>query len=372
MKVLLLAWDFPPTRGGIQTWMFELSLRLPDAEVQVLAPWVPGARAFDRHSGVRVSRLGSAPFGRLAWLLELCSRTLWHCLVGRPDVIVCGHYIAAPAGLLAWRFFHIPYVVFAYGHEVRRKGVRRLQQFLLKPATLVIACSRFTRSAVVDLGVTPDRARVLYPGVDAQRFSPFSEGTNPTRSRTLLTVSRLTDFYKGHDTVIRALPAILAELPGVRYVVAGDGPLREPLTKLANSLGVSRDVEFTGEVSDETIIDLYRSCEVFVLVSRECAMNGGAEGFGIVFLEAAACAKPVVAGRSGGIVDAVQDEVTGLLVDPEDVDAVAAAIVSLFEDPPSAKRLGDAGREMVLARFTWDHVMRDARKLLEGVAAPRN
>ena len=276
MKVLMLVWDFPPTRGGIQTWMFELARRLPKAEVRVLAPAVPDGQAFDRNSGVRVERLGSAILGRVAWLLELAVRTTWGCIVRRPDVIVCGHYIAAPAALLTSLLFRVPYVVFAYGHEVRRKRVRSLQRCLLKHASLVIACSRFTRSAVLDLGVPPDRARVLYPGVDPQQFAPGASRSHTTRPRILLTVARLTDLYKGHDTVIRALPAVIARSPTVRYVVAGDGPLRDYHGRLAESVGVERAVKFLGEVSDDELPELYRSCDVFVIVSRESDSDGGA------------------------------------------------------------------------------------------------
>jgi phosphatidylinositol alpha-1,6-mannosyltransferase len=366
MKVLLLAWDFPPAHGGIQTWMFELARRLPHADVQVLAPAVPDCGVFDRASGCSVTRLRSARLGRVPWLLQLCATTLLKCLTWRPDVIVCGHFIAAPAAFLARRLLGVPYVVFAYGHEVRRKRVRRPQRFLLRNATLVVTCSRFTRSAVIDLGVRPERVRILYPGVDAQRFAP-ADGIDPARAKTILTVSRLADPYKGHDVVIRALPFVRARCPDVRYRIAGDGPLRDHLSRIAQNVGVEPQVKFLGEVADESLPDLYRSCDLFLLVSRESPGDGGAEGFGIVFLEAAACGKPVVAGRSGGIVDAVQDGVTGVLVDPEDVGAVADAIISVLRDPLLAKRLGAAGREMVLARFTWDHVIGEARTLFAEV-----
>jgi phosphatidylinositol alpha-1,6-mannosyltransferase len=366
MKVLLLTWDFPPGRGGIQTWMLAISQRLPDAEVRVIAPAVPGDGPFDAVAGSRMTRLGSARLGRVPWLLQLCATTLLQCLTRRPDVIVCGHWIAAPAAFLARRLLGVPYVVFAYGHEVRRERVRRPQRFLLRNAALVVACSRFTRSAVLDLGVRPERARVLYPGVDARRFAP-ADGIDPVRAKTILTVSRLGDLYKGHDIAIRALPFVKVKCPDVCYRIAGDGPLRNHLSRVAQSVGVESHIEFLGEVPNESLPGLYRSCDLFVLLSRESPQDGGAEGFGIVFLEAAACAKPVVAGRSGGIVDAVQDGVTGILVDPEDVGAVADAIISVLLDPSLAKRLGEAGREMVLGRFTWDHVVGEARSLFAEV-----
>jgi phosphatidylinositol alpha-1,6-mannosyltransferase len=174
--------------------------------------------------------------------------------------------------------------------------------------------------------------------------------------------------YKGHDTTIRALPLVQAKVPGARYVVAGGGPLREYLGRVAQSVGVERDVEFLGEVPDDALVDLYRSADVLAVLSRESASVGGAEGFGIVCLEAAACGIPVVAGRSGGLVDAVQDGVTGILVDPLDLGAAAEAIVALLGDPDRARRMGAAGRAAVLDHFTWDHMAREARRLFEEAA----
>ncbi|HXJ31728.1 MAG TPA: glycosyltransferase family 4 protein, partial [Gemmatimonadales bacterium] len=226
---------------------------------------------------------------------------------------------------------------------------------------------------VLALGVTADRTRILYPGVDADRYSPATVHTPPAtnhRSPTLLSVSRLADMYKGHDTTIRALPLVQAKVPGARYVVAGGGPLREYLGRVAQSVGVEQNVEFLGEVSDDQLLDLYRSADVLAVLSRESASLGGAEGFGIVCLEAAACGVPVVAGRSGGLPDAVQDGVTGILVDPQDLGAAAEAIVSLLADPARARRMGAAGRSAVLDHFTWDHMAREARRLFGEAIRP--
>ena len=375
MKVLLLTWDFPPGKGGIQIWMHELARRLPDAEVRVLAPVAPGDRVFDAASGLHVRRLGAARWGRGTWLAELTARALLSCVTRRPDLIVCGHVTTVPAALAAHVLTRTPYVVFTYGYEIRRKRLRRTLSLLLRHARQVIACSEFTRHAVLALGVSAERTRILYPGVDVERYSPATNhepraadpGATPRGHRppTLLSVSRLADMYKGHDTTIRALPLIKAKVSGVRYQVAGDGPLREYLRRVAESVGVEQDVDFLGEVPDDQLLDLYRSADVLAVLSRESASLGGAEGFGIVCLEAAACGIPVVAGKSGGLPDAVQDGVTGILVDPQDLGAAAEAIVSLLGDPERARRMGAAGRAAVLDHFTWDHMAREARRLFE-------
>src|SRR5262245_22501740 len=363
MKVLLLTWDFPPGKGGIQIWMHELAQRLPNAEVRVLAPVAPSTRAFDAASSIHVRRLGAARWGRGAWLAELTVRTIASCLLWRPDLIVCGHVITAPAALAARVLTRTPYAVFTHAYEIRRRRMKQSYGYLLRRARLVISNSAFTRGAVLKLGVAPDRIRILHPGVDAERFSPALNGNY--RSRMILSVSRLADMYKGHDVTIRALPLIKSKIPSARYVIAGGGPLREYLGRVAQSVGVEQDVEFLGEVTDDQLLDLYRSADVLAVLSRESASLGGAEGFGIVCLEAAACGVPVVAGRSGGLPDAVQDGVTGILVDPLDLGAAADAFVSVLTDTALAHRLGAAGRKAVLERFTWDHMAREARQLFE-------
>jgi phosphatidylinositol alpha-1,6-mannosyltransferase len=365
MRVLLLTWDFPPGKGGIQIWMHELARRLPDAEVRVLAPAAAGDGAFDAAAGLHVRRLRAARWGRAPWLAELTFRTLASCLTWRPDLIVCGHVTTAPAALVARRLTGTPYVVFTHAYEIRRRRTKRFFGSLLRRARFVVANSAFTGNVVQELGVAHSRIKLLHPGVNAERFLPDPNGAGATRPSTILSVSRLADMYKGHDTTIRALPLVRAKVPGARYVVAGGGPLREYLGRVAQSVGVERDVEFLGEVPDDALVDLYRSADVLAVLSRESASVGGAEGFGIVCLEAAACGVPVVAGRSGGLVDAVQDGVTGILVDPLDLGAAAEAIVALLGDPDRARRMGAAGRAAVLDHFTWDHMAREARRLFE-------
>ncbi len=360
MKILLLTWDYPPARGGIQTWMCELARGLPDADVTVLAPAMLGDRAFDVESGCRAQRIGGARTGLWTWQSRLGMAVLRRSVTWRPDLIVCGHLITAPAALLVHWLLRVPYVVFAYGYEIRRRRRRRLAGTLLRRAAMVVACSAFTESAVLAL--------------DPQRFAPTPDGNGhgtDLAAGTILSVSRLNELYKGHDTVIRALPLVRAKCPNARFLIAGDGPLRDYLARIAQSVGMGEHVEFLGDVSDDALPDLYRSADVLVQLSRESSSEGGAEGFGIVCLEAAACGKAVVAGRSGGLVEAVSHGLTGILVDPVDLGAVAEAILSVLEDPALARRLGRAGRERVLARFTWRHMALQARRIFADAAGIR-
>jgi len=180
-------------------------------------------------------------------------------------------------------------------------------------------------------------------------------------TRWLVTVARLQQ-HKGMDTVIAALPAILARAPDVRYAVAGTGPDRERLEQLANKLGVGDRVRFLGGVSDRELPALYNLASVYVGASRR-AERLGVEGFGIALVEASACGRPVVAGNSGGIPDAVRDGETGFLVPPEEPAAFADAICRLLADPAAANRMGQNGRRAVETYFNWDRVVRDLREI---------
>jgi phosphatidylinositol alpha-1,6-mannosyltransferase len=181
-------------------------------------------------------------------------------------------------------------------------------------------------------------------------------------------VGRLVDAYKGHDMVIRAMPLILAKAPGTRYVIVGDGPLRAWLARLAASLGVADAVRFVGEVADDEVDAWYRRCDVFVLASRESEVSGGAEGYGLVFVEASLHGKPLVAGRSGGIPDAVIDGETGLLVDPLDPGDIADAITRVLGEPDLAARLGRAGHRRAVEELSWPRSAEQFARLLAQVA----
>ena len=174
--------------------------------------------------------------------------------------------------------------------------------------------------------------------------------------------------YKGHDTILRALPAIRARVPDVHWIVVGEGRLRPRLEALADSLGVREAVTFTGHVTDGERDELLESAHLFAMPSRLPDEGNGGEGFGIVFLEAGAHGLPVVAGAVGGALDAVIDGQTGLLVDPTSSEAVGAAITELLLDPERAARLGLQGAAHA-RECTWERHAAAVRELMAEVTA---
>jgi phosphatidylinositol alpha-1,6-mannosyltransferase len=294
----------------------------------------------------------------------------------RPRVVILGSVEDSYFGLWLRRWFGLPFIVFTYGNEILEAIQRQYSRPLaaLSLANRVLATSRYTAELVQRAGADPQRTTVVWPGCDTTFFRPvvpkreLRQRLLGTRSddRVILTVGNLVS-RKGQDTVIRALPALLRQVPDVVYLIAGSGPYQGELEKLASDLGVQDRVVFAGRVADEDLPDLYALCDVFVMVSRARIEENDVEGFGIVLLEANACGKPAIGGRSGGIPDALADQVTGLLVDPSSADETSEALARVLTDHELAKRLGEQGRARVLNEFQWEQVGTNLLEILRAV-----
>jgi phosphatidylinositol alpha-1,6-mannosyltransferase len=227
-------------------------------------------------------------------------------------------------------------VQYVHALEVPRRP--ELARRVLRGADAIVAVSRYSRSLVERIAGATGPVRIVHPGVDTSPVPPDL----PMREPSIVVVSRLSERYKGHDVLLRGLAIVDGAVPGARLEVVGDGPLRAELQSLAASLGLGDRVTFHGNVTDTRREELLRGATAFAMPSR-LDPDGSGEGFGIVYAEAGAAGLPVVAGNVGGATDAVLDGVTGLLVDPESPEAVAAALVELLTDRTRARTLGLAG-----------------------------
>lgn len=365
-RILMVTTDYPPIRGGISSLAFHLASDLVRRghEVEVVAPAWTGAREQDRQDPCRVFRTPGYGLGYLRGL-PLLAVAAWRLLARPPHLVLPMNVAYGGLAMLLLRALghRVPYLMFAYGLEFARfqgsPSMRRLYRRVYEGARGIFAVSADTRRRLEDFGVRHP-VEVMYPGVELSRFSPdgpdFRRDLSLEGRPVLASISRLVE-RKGHDLVIRALPRILAALPDAVYLVVGDGPDRARLERLAGDLGVASSTRFVGEVEDDALAAWFRTCDVFVLPSREIRRSGHVEGFGIVFLEAGACGRAVVGGRSGGVVEAVDDGRTGLLVDPEDPDDLARALLVLLEDPAAARAMGAAGRRRVERSFTWERAL---------------
>ncbi|MDQ6673617.1 MAG: glycosyltransferase family 4 protein [Chloroflexota bacterium] len=355
MRSLLLAASFPPAMGGVETLLYQTNRRLSDPPL-VLAP-APAAAPDIRVQPVRLKFAAHAAYRplwavhpSLHYLQLLFAPALRAATTWRPRVIQAGHVYLAPVAWLLARRLGVPFVVYAYGQEVwragRPMGLRPLDRLLrghaLRSANAVLVPGRFTVGLLADWQVRPARMVGVPYGAEPRPAIAPPSGT------TLLSVARLVP-RKGVDTVIRAMPHLAAD---VEYRVVGGGPEEGRLRTLAQSLGVADRVHFLGRLSDRALADEYRRCTLFVLPARR-TREGDLEGYGLVYFEAAAWGRPVVAGRSGGEVDAVVDGQTGVLVDGESTSQVAETLGALLSDPTRLQALGAAGRKRVETTHNW-------------------
>ncbi|HVH10127.1 MAG TPA: glycosyltransferase family 4 protein [Gemmatimonadales bacterium] len=393
MTILLLAQDLPPMGGGIARLHGELAKRFPSGELVVSTPTDTDAPEVDAELPALVDRLpmGVRRTKTLPGVLFWARRAAGLARTHHVRFVHCGN--VKPAGYPArWvcERLRVPYGVFFHGadllseqHKIRHSRLkRRTARAIFGGAAVLMANSTWTRdlalSLLGDLGLDGhgQRLRIVHLGTDPTHFRP---GIDPrvvrerfalpdSGARWLVTVARLQE-HKGIDTVIAALPAILARAPDVRYAVAGTGPDHERLEKLVARLGLGERVRFVGIVSDHDLPAFYNLASIYVGASRR-SDRLGVEGFGISLVEASACGLPVIAGNSGGVPDAVRDGETGVLVPPENPATLAETICRLLADPATASRMGVNGRRAVETYFNWDRVVRDLRDIAgEAVAA---
>lgn len=364
-RVLVIAPDYPPALGGIQTLVHRIVAHSERLATRVLALPSPGAARFDAEGAIDVRRSPKSGGDRRADVAALNAFAVKEALRFRPEVVLSAHIVTAPAARMVGWASGSRTIQYLYADELR--GRPKLARFAVSHADAVVAISDYTRQLAVEAGADPGRVHRIPCGVD-----PARAPTNGRRAATptLITVAGLTFSYKGHDVVTRALPLVLGRVPDAHWLVVGDGPLLDPLKAQASVVGVSDHVSFLGAVSDERRDELLTSAHVFVMPSRLPASGVGGEGFGIVYLEAGTHHLPVVAGNVAGALDAVVDGGTGVLVDPTDHVAVADAIADLLLDPDRAHRLGEGGARRA-AELSWPNVAREVEELALGLIAGR-
>lgn len=373
-RVLLVTNDFPPRRGGIQSYLQELVDHLVDAgehSVTVYAPKWKGAADFDRRAAYEVMR-----HPRSLMLPEPSVMRRMKRLIDRHEAETVWFGAAAPLALMAplARDAGAGRVIAStHGHEVgwsmlpvARTALRRIGS----GADVVTYISRYTRRRFAS-AFGPDAAlEHLPPGVDTDRFAADGVARAELRARyrlgnrpVVVCVSRLVP-RKGQDMLIRALPAVRQRVPGAALVIVGGGPYRDSLRRLAHSFGVADHVVFTEGVPGDELPAHHGMADVFAMPCRTRGAGLDVEGLGIVYLEASATGVPVVAGRSGGAPETVRDGETGVVVDGWDVGAIAAAVGGLLADPDAAARMGAAGRRWVVDNWQWQTQAQRLSRLL--------
>jgi phosphatidyl-myo-inositol dimannoside synthase len=364
-RTLVVTNDFPPRHGGIETFVFALCQGLPAEDVVVYTSRKRGQDSFDAGLPYHVMRdrsqllLPTPSVARHAQALlqaHGCTGVLYGA--------------SAPLGLLASALRSAgasQQVAMTHGHEVwwaQSPGTRGLLRRIGEHTDALTYVSDWCRDRIAP-ALTPEaaqRMRRLSPGVDVARFYPGAGGAelrarlgiDPDRP-LIVCVGRIVA-RKGQDTLVRAMPAVLAKVPEALLLIVGDGPHRKRVAGLVAAENLSAAVWFTGSVPGADLPAYFDAADVFAMPCR--ARLGGleAEAWGIVFLEAQACGVPVVVGDSGGAPESCVPDETGFIVNPENPDEVAARLVTLLADDALRARMGKAARSWA-EQWTWPSVV---------------
>lgn len=370
MRILIPTADYPPIEGGISTVALEVAraLQRQGHEVTVVAPAFPDMESFDAGEPYSVVRYPGYESGWFR-LFPLLWKSWLHTR-GVAVIIAINVSYGGVLGRLVRLLRGTSYVNLAYAYEFlkfNRNPIARLALLnIYRNGTYTVAISRFTRENLIRFGVRDERIRVVLPGANLPE--PVTPEAAAVACRRLdvegfpfvLAVGRFIP-RKGQLTLVEALPLLHEDCPNIHLVMVGRGPEQLECERKAVALGVEGFVHLPGFVPQDVLQALYQSCTCFALATGEDA-DGQVEGFGLVFTEAHAHGKPVVAGRSGGVVDAVLHEETGLLVPPGNPEALARALRRILENPELANSLGSAGKRRVETQLNWDVF---TRKLIE-------
>lgn len=374
-RTMLLTMDFPPMRGGVAAYWANLVRHLPCDDLVVLAPEYDNSLDFDIKQNYLIYRRNIV--SKKEWLWPKWLPFFFHAwrLARREKIEYIMVAQVLPGGTIAMllkRLLKIPYAVSFHGLDIalaqKSPRKRALLERIIHNADRLIANSKFTCRELEKLAVAQKKPiKVIYPcpntckgTIDEGVYQKIRKDYHLEGKKIVLSVGRLIE-RKGHDKIVEALPLVIKSVPEVQVLIVGRGDYLHELEDLARKHRVEHYVQFLQEVADDELPYFYHACDVFVMPSRQLS-NGDVEGFGIVYLEANTFGKPVIAGASGGAVEAVKHMVNGLLVQPTNTNELAQAMISLLTNKQKAELLGAQGAKRVEEKFSWKV---QANRLLE-------
>lgn len=376
-NICILANGFPPWRiGGIQTWAEALAVRINNyGSNQVSVMLKLGGidkNLTSPHSSIRFAFMRGHSWKKYHYLYTYYYLRKYLRKHSNVTIIAAVWRLARSAVVLK-SHYNASLITATHGKEVSQlihRNVKERRQFetVVHGSDAVIAVSNYTQKQIYDIcQEKPENVHCIPNGTDPEIYTPLecreiarlkTQHQIEPETKVLLTVARLTP-RKGHDIVIRALSQAIKVYPNIVYIIAGPehSSWKNHLEVMVSDLGLEGHVKFLGEVSERQKLNLYQLSDIYLMVSKSPIYTGDSEGFGISFLEANACGVPAIGSSAGGIPDAVEDSVSGLLIEPENVDQTTDAIIKLLSDDGYRTKLGIQGRKRVEDQFTWDHVV---------------
>jgi phosphatidylinositol alpha-1,6-mannosyltransferase len=365
-NILVITNDFGPRTGGIETFVMGLLERIVDHKVVVFTSQQGDTSEYDQQwfkkFGVQVIRDRSKI---LLPSLRVAKRAKEIAQMHNIEVVVFG--AAAPLALMAPKLRKAgvkKIIALTHGHEVWWARIFPFNLAMKRIGNSVdhlTYLGEFTRQAISRSlsQKSIDSMVKIAPGIDTFHFSPQADATQRRTElgleskKIIISVGRLVH-RKGQDKLIQAFPTIVREIPNAHLLIVGEGPYRAHLEKLVEKLSLKANVTFVGRIFYNDLPSYLSASDVFVMPSRSRFFGLEVEGLGIVYLEASACAIPVVAGVSGGAPDAVQEGITGLCVDGTNIGQIAEAVIHICSDSKRATKMGLAGRNWVIEQWQWE------------------
>lgn len=376
MRLLVLTQLFLPTKGGTAVWAAEVYRRLGGKEIHIVTADVPDAAKVDTTHPNSIHRMN---LKRVPWLkpeslgiyVRFFMKSMALSLTQRFDAIHA--FRALPEGLIAWlvaRLTFRPVVTYAHGEELTtwgNGGKFKAMSFVLRHSDRVIANSEHTRDTLIAMGIDRGRITIIYPGVDTSVYKPDvnTDGLREhlgiqANEKLVFSVGRLSR-RKGFDQTLHAIAQLKSDGLPVRYVIAGIGEDAEYLDSIIKELNLQDVAHRIGAVSEADLPRWLNACDVFAMPNRE--INGDNEGFGMVFIEAAACGKPSLAGIAGGTGSAVLHDKTGIRVNGTSSTEIAKGLKELLTKEETRIKLGNNALERVRSDFSWESVARKTSEL---------
>ncbi|MCX6745467.1 MAG: glycosyltransferase family 4 protein [Candidatus Parcubacteria bacterium] len=368
-KTLLITIDFPPQTGGVANYLANFCQNLPDNKLVVLANKVENVHHFDGHQKYKIIRENL--LSRYFWPKWLRTYFIARKIIREEKIeqIIISHIL--PMGYIAL-MLKLPFIIILHGYDIMNAQKSSWKKYwakkILSKARYIIVNSHNTQKQVLKLSIPENKITIVYPcpNIKTEQLNEHEKQIiknelNLHHKKIMISVGRLTP-RKGFDKVIEALPEVIKQIPNLVYIIVGNGPDRERLEKLAEDLKVRGNLIIAEDIPNSNLSAFYDLANIFIMPARQIGED--IEGFGIVYLEANLFSKPVIAGRSGGVEDAVLDGQTGILVNPESVQEIGSAILRLFNDPELANKLGIQGKERVLLEFQWPKQIEKIKNIL--------
>jgi len=364
LRILVITWNFPPKTGGIEKVIYHLWDHLRTRHTMfVIAPYAKEETISDVHHIFRPQRRGL-----LTFMLYALTQGLRLCRRSEVDLIWAGSGGTAAVSFLLGKLCDKPVVTNVYGLDLTYSSrfYQGLLRWTLPRSNHVCTISEASKQLALEKGVPEGKISIIYPGVDVESFQVALSPEQLKRKyslegrKVLLSVGRLAKRKGIVEFVREGLPQIVEQVPEVLYLIAGDAPvdafaseknIGQLLKEEVERQHLERSVRWLGRVSDQTLVELYAACDLFLLPA--IPVEGDIEGFGMVFIEANAAGKPAIGTRIGGIPDAIEPGVSGVLVEPLDYSVLASEIVRLLQDDAERERLGRSAQARARDHFDW-------------------